>query len=33
MNREWEIKLLIQWNKAGEGTKYLIHWQQDFGNI
>lgn len=33
MNKEWEIKLLIQWSKAGEDTKYLMHWQKDFGNI
>lgn len=32
MNREWEIKLLIQWSKA-EDTKYFMHWQKNFGNI
>lgn len=32
MNREWEVKLLKQWSTAGEDTKYLMHWQEDFGN-
>lgn len=32
MNREWEVKLLIQRSKA-EDTKYLMRWQKDFGNI
>lgn len=32
MNREREVKLLKQWSTAGEDTKYLMHWQEDFGN-